>query len=133
MIRSAHSKTVIIIGSYLSSNPWQSCIVLIPLVKAWIQLFFLQVWINCRTDCFSLTLVWQPVKKKELWIHTSCRPGEGWALPDYTCPRCTRRVAPQHLNQGTEPVNKRRIVMDTKFILFVRWSRESVLQFMGRG
>ena len=25
----------------------------------------------------------------KLWIHSSCRPGEGWALSGYSCPRHT--------------------------------------------
>ena len=41
----------------------------------------------------------------KLWLQISCRPGEGWATPDYSCPRYVARV--EQPNQFMGPVSQR--------------------------
>ena len=62
-------------------------IVLVPLGKVWIQL-----WVNSWTLLFNLGMA-ACVGNGKLWIQTSCRPGEGWALLGYSSPTHTTDVA----------------------------------------
>ena len=62
-------------------------IMLIPLGKAWIQLFSFQLGVNREDSMSYLTLVSQPIQEKENWIQISYRLEEGWALLAYYCPR----------------------------------------------
>ena len=53
--------------------------------KVCIQLFFFQLWLN-NTGFFNLSMA-TSLGKGKLWIQTSCRPREKWALPSYSCSR----------------------------------------------
>ena len=40
------------------------------------------------------------LEEGNLWIQTSCRPGEGWALLGYSCPKHAIWVALHHDNES---------------------------------
>ena len=71
-------------------------IMLILLVGVWMQLFFLQPWVNCRAD-WSFE-PWYSNQSKR-WIQTSCIPEERWTPPGYSCLRHAIWVIPQQPNQ----------------------------------
>ena len=68
-------------------------IAIISLGKAWIQLFFLQLWIKIGQTGLFYPSIATSLEERKLWIQTSCRPGEGWASPNYSCPRHTTYVS----------------------------------------
>ena len=44
--------------------------------------------------------------EKKFWIQTSCRPGEGWALSNYSCPRHTTWI----ISPTTKPGYKKKFL-----------------------
>ena len=101
-----HSVVVIIIGNGLS---YQNSILdkAVCFSHSWIHSLFLlsslQLWANS----------WA------FWIKTSCRPGEGWASPCYSCRRHAAWVTPSQSNQITRHLS---------FLLFLFCANDAKVQ-----
>ena len=46
------------------------------------------------------------IEENNLWIQTTCRPREGWALPGYFYPKHATWIAPSQPDQVTESVKE---------------------------